>query len=150
MLFALGSCSSLLAYSVADLAIYSHQTVTKVLITEDVNRYGYKPYGLFIPYALANVFTLITVIFGLWSYIHDDVYPDKKFQDIVVAAEDPEIVQIVKNRKRSMTMVVVGDKIVWKAGSEKHQKEALMFWRRFWEKKRRSRKERWRVEKEDV
>jgi hypothetical protein len=42
--------------------------------------------------------------------------PDKKFQDIVSAAEDPEIIQVARNRKKSMTAVRVGDKIVLRAG----------------------------------
>jgi hypothetical protein len=51
-----------------------------------VNRYSYKAYGLFIPYALANLFTFLCVIIGTYSYIHDSVLPDKKIQEIIYAA----------------------------------------------------------------
>lgn len=60
-------------------------TNTTVRLTTDVNRYSYKPYGLFIPYALANIFTLLCVLLGAWSYVHDDVLPDKKIQEIIYA-----------------------------------------------------------------
>jgi hypothetical protein len=52
-----------------------------------VNRYGYNPFGLFIPYGLANLFTFITVLLGLISYSRNGVFPTKKLQDIVSAAE---------------------------------------------------------------
>lgn len=42
--------------------------------------------------------------------------PDKKFQDILSAAEDPEIIQVARSRKKSITAVRVGDKIVLRAG----------------------------------
>ncbi|KAF2270247.1 hypothetical protein CC78DRAFT_599658 [Lojkania enalia] len=127
-----------------------HEAMSKVFVTEDVNRYSYKAPGLFIPYALAVVFTFICVVLGLYSFVHDDVFPDKKFQDIVVAAEDPEIIQLVKYRKRSMSVVVVGDKVIWRAGSEKRQKEAWMLWKKIWGRKRRGLKEKKRVKKEIV
>jgi hypothetical protein len=95
--------------------------------TDDVNRYGYKPFGLFIPYGLANFFTFVTVLIGMYSYMYDDVMPDKKFQDIVSAAEDPEIIQVVKSRKRSMTAVLVGDKIVLRAGPSLGEKKGHGF-----------------------
>ena len=68
--------------------------------------------------------------------------PDKKFQDIVSAAEDPEIIQVVRSRKRSMTAVVVGDKIVLRAGLDRKPKEALKRVGGFWlvSRQRRSRR----------
>ncbi|KAF2729936.1 hypothetical protein EJ04DRAFT_501369 [Polyplosphaeria fusca] len=89
-----------------------------VLVTTGVNRYSYKALGLFIPYGLANLFAFICVLLGVWSYTQDGVYPDKKFQDIVSSAEDPEIIQVVRDRRRSVTMVRRGDSVTWKAGSK--------------------------------
>ena len=63
-----------------------------VLVTEDVNRYGYSVTGLVIPYVLATSFTLVVVILGLTSYYQDGVLPDKKFSDIAIASRNPEIV----------------------------------------------------------
>jgi hypothetical protein len=94
----------------------SHTGNTTIRITNDVNRYSYHAIGLFVPYALANLFTLITVLVGSFSYLHDDVMPDKKFQDIVSAAEDPDLVRVVRERKRSVTAVVVDGKVVLRAG----------------------------------
>jgi hypothetical protein len=51
--------------------------------------------------------------------------PDKKFQDIVSAAEDPNVIQIVRSRKRSVTAVLVDGKVMLRAGPESAQKEAL-------------------------
>jgi hypothetical protein len=48
--------------------------------------------------------------------------PDKKFQDIVSAAENPEIVRVVKERKGSVSAVFVGEHIVLRAGTEKGPK----------------------------
>ncbi|OCK93566.1 uncharacterized protein K441DRAFT_564791 [Cenococcum geophilum 1.58] len=105
--------------------LLNNHTNTTVLRTDDVNRYDYKPYGLFIPYALANLFTLISVIFGIYSYIHDDVMPDKMFQDIVSAAEDPMIVHLVRDRKRNLTAVFENGNLKLMAGPERAQKETL-------------------------
>jgi hypothetical protein len=63
-----------------------------VLVTEDVNRYGYSVTGLVIPYVLATSFTLVVVILGLTSYYQDGVLPDKMFSDIAIASRNPEIV----------------------------------------------------------
>lgn len=43
----------------------------------EVNRYGYLPNNLFIPYGLANVFSLFTVILGLLSFWRHGVFPEK-------------------------------------------------------------------------
>jgi hypothetical protein len=51
--------------------------------------------------------------------------PDKKFQDIVSAAEDPVIVHLVRDRKRSVTAVFEDGKMKLMAGPERAQKEAL-------------------------
>lgn len=63
----------------------------------------------------------------MYSYIYDDVMPDKKFQDIVSSAEDPEIIQVARSRKRSMTAVLVGDKIVLRAGPRLGEKKGHSF-----------------------
>ena len=63
---------------------------TTVKLTTDVNRYNYKAYGLFVPYALANAFALVCVILGLTSYIRDGTMPGKKVQDYVQAMHDPK------------------------------------------------------------
>ncbi|KAF2177452.1 hypothetical protein K469DRAFT_755105 [Zopfia rhizophila CBS 207.26] len=105
--------------------LLTYNKTTKVQRRDEVNRYGYKPYGLFIPYTLANLFTFVVILFGIFSYIKDDVMPDKKFQDIVSAVEDLEITRAVRSRKRSVTAVFVGDKIVWRAGPENLQGVSL-------------------------
>lgn len=91
--------------------------VVPVNITTLVNRYAYKAHGLFIPYVLANVFSLLIVITGLWSYIRDGPMPDKKFQDLVSAAEDSLVVHVIRNRKRSVTAVLRNEKLVLQAGN---------------------------------
>ncbi|KAF2002416.1 hypothetical protein P154DRAFT_488382 [Amniculicola lignicola CBS 123094] len=96
---------------------------TNVKRIDDVNRYGYKSLGLFIPYGLAVLFTFVTVLIGIYSYIYDDVLPDKKFQDIVSAAEDPEIIHVVRSRQRSMTVMMVDGQVVLKAGPEMGREE---------------------------
>lgn len=73
--------------------LLSFNTTTTVTKWNDVNRYGYLPYSLFIPYALANFFSLIIVILGLLSFCRHGVFPDKKFQDIASAAGHPDIGQ---------------------------------------------------------
>ncbi|KUI64417.1 hypothetical protein VM1G_11206 [Cytospora mali] len=76
-----------------------------VTMWEEVNRCGYMPNGLFIPYALANLFCLVTVVLGTVSYSHHGVLPDKKFQDIVSVAEDPQVGRLMREggRQRSIT-----------------------------------------------
>ncbi|KAF1839004.1 hypothetical protein BDW02DRAFT_594079 [Decorospora gaudefroyi] len=63
---------------------------TTVKLTDNVNRYDYKPLGLFIPYALANMFAFVCIVLGVVSYIRDGVMPGKKVQDFVYAARSPE------------------------------------------------------------
>jgi hypothetical protein len=114
--------------------------LVKVLRTDDVNRYSYQPYGLFIPYALANLFTFITVLIGIYSYIYDDVMPGKNFQDIVSAAENPAMVHLVKDRKRSVTVVLVDGKVVLRAGEERTGRvgrRVEVAWRRVTKRKKR-------------
>ncbi|KAJ4301769.1 hypothetical protein N0V90_003863 [Kalmusia sp. IMI 367209] len=86
-------------------------------VTTPVNRYAYKAYGLFLPYALANVFSLLIITIGIYSYVRDGVMAEKKFQDIVSAAEDPEIVHVIRNRKRSVTAIMRNEKLVLQAGN---------------------------------
>ncbi|CAO2649464.1 Nn.00g068490.m01.CDS01 [Neocucurbitaria sp. VM-36] len=71
--------------------LLTHGVDTQVRLTVDVNRYSYKAYGLFIPYALANVFAFVCVVVGLVSYAHDGVLPGKKVQDIIYAARNPAV-----------------------------------------------------------
>jgi hypothetical protein len=66
-----------------------NRTVIKI---DDVNRYDYSAPGLIIPYVLANAFTLVTIIVGLWSYVHHGVLPEKAFTDIACASRDSGIV----------------------------------------------------------
>ncbi|KAH6622199.1 hypothetical protein C7974DRAFT_377797 [Boeremia exigua] len=94
--------------------LFTNLTNTTVRLTDDVNRYSYKARGLFIPYALANFFTLLCVLIGAWSYVYDDVLPDKKIQDIIYAAR-PELrhgsrrwsVVDVDGSRRSVTIQVI-------------------------------------------
>jgi hypothetical protein len=78
-----------------------------VTVFEDVNRYGYNREGLFIPYSLACLFTLVTAIIGITTNVKYGVLPDKKFQDILAAAEDPNAIRLARDphsRRRSMTV----------------------------------------------
>jgi hypothetical protein len=60
-----------------------------------VNRYGYNVRGLFIPYALANFFTLIIVLLGTVSYWRNGVLPERNFSNLVHAATaKPPIIHI--------------------------------------------------------
>jgi hypothetical protein len=81
-----------------------------------VNRYGYNARGLFIPYALANFFTLITVLLGVVSYCRNGVLPDRKFKDIVEATSNPGIIHVIRDRRRSMTLEVVQGRPVFRPG----------------------------------
>ncbi|KAH0538880.1 hypothetical protein FGG08_004536 [Glutinoglossum americanum] len=99
--------------------LLNHNTTAKVTRWDSVNRYGYNPYGLFIPYALANLFTLITVLLGIVSYSHNGVLPDKKFQDIVSAAEDPRIIHVARDRRKSMTAERVEGRLVLRPGMDR-------------------------------
>ncbi|CAN8101641.1 unnamed protein product [Discula destructiva] len=71
--------------------LLTYNTTENVTKWDEVNRYGYLPSSLFIPYALTNFFTLITVILGLVSFWRHGVLPDKKFQDIASAAGRADI-----------------------------------------------------------
>jgi len=51
--------------------------------------------------------------------------PDKMFQDIVSAAEDPVIVHLVRDRKRSLTAVFENGNLKLMAGPERAQKGTL-------------------------
>lgn len=82
-----------------------------------MNRYAYKAYALFIPYVLANVFGLLIVIVGLWSYVHDGPMPDRKFEHLVGAAEDSSIVHVIRSRKHSVTAVMRNETLVLRAGN---------------------------------
>jgi hypothetical protein len=80
------------------------------------------------------------VLIGIYSYIYDDVMPGKNFQDIVSAAEDPTIVHLVKDRKRSVTAVLVDGKVVLRAGEERTGRvgrRVEVVWRRVMKRKKR-------------
>ena len=83
---------------------------------EDVNRYGYSPLGLFVPYSLANLFALIIIILGLVSFQVDGVYPNKKFQDIASVTNGtgipPGFMWEDRSRKQSVSAVLVGEALV--------------------------------------
>lgn len=99
------------------LPIRDKKTV-EVEIFDSVNRYSYKPYGLFIPYTLANSFAFLVLLAGLYSVVHDGVMADKKFQDIISAAEHPDIKHVVQHRQRSVTGVMVDGRLVLRAANE--------------------------------
>jgi len=63
--------------------------MTERLVTEirSVNRYGYNPYALWIPYGLASFFTLITAVIGTFAFCAYGAMPSNKFQDLLSAAE---------------------------------------------------------------
>ncbi|RYN25391.1 hypothetical protein AA0115_g7678 [Alternaria tenuissima] len=82
--------SSNLTVSMMHNRLLTDMTNTTVKLTTDVNRYNYKAYGLFVPYALANAFALVCVILGLTSYVRDGAMPGKKVQDYVQAMHDPK------------------------------------------------------------
>ncbi|KAH0563093.1 hypothetical protein GP486_002335 [Trichoglossum hirsutum] len=95
----------------------SHNTTTKVTRWDPVNRYGYNPSGLFIPYGLACLFTFATVLLGAFSYSRNGVLPDKKFQDIVSAAGDQRIIHVVRDRKKSITAENIGGQLHLRPGT---------------------------------
>jgi hypothetical protein len=78
-----------------------NKTERPVTVWEDVNRYGYNPYGLWIPYALASLFTFLTVIIGTIAFSTHGVKPGIKFQDVVGAVERREIRVISDPRQRA-------------------------------------------------
>lgn len=68
--------------------ICSYNTTTTITRWDDVNRYGYSQIGLFLPYVLANTFTLICTILGVILCSKLEVpYPGKKVQDIIAEVE---------------------------------------------------------------
>jgi hypothetical protein len=75
-----------------------------VKLTNDVNRYSYKPYALFIPYLLANTFTLACLVVGMASYLRDGVLPGRKVQDIIYAAGGPVVQRRASLGSRKMSM----------------------------------------------
>ena len=95
-----------------------NNVTTNVIRWDEVNRYGYQPLGLFIPYALGTSLSLLAVLLGLWSYWQDGVLPDKKFQDIVSAAEDPRVIHIIQDRRRSVTVEFVGNRALFRPGAD--------------------------------
>jgi hypothetical protein len=87
---------------------------------DEVNRYGYSAIGLFVPYALANLFAGIVVLLGLVSYFRHGVLPEKKFQDIASAARDPGVGLVMQRdtRKQSVTGLHVDGTVVLRLGQQ--------------------------------
>ena len=86
------------------LGQFSSNVLGVVTKWDDINRYGYNPYGLFIPYILSLVFTYLTVMVGLISFHRTDGgYPDKKIQDFVLASQAPGVGEAFKNKRSSIT-----------------------------------------------
>jgi hypothetical protein len=85
----------------------SHNTTRLITVFEDVNRYSYNPFALFIPYALSCLFTSIVIVIGATTYARHGVQPDKKFQDILAAGEDPDVTKLARDplsRRKSLTV----------------------------------------------
>ena len=82
---------------------------TPVQLTNDVNRYSYKPYGLFIPYILANIFSFVCLCIGLVSCYRDGVLPGRKVQDIIYAARNPAIHRHASIDVRKMSLTAKSD-----------------------------------------
>lgn len=57
----------------------------------NVNRYGYNPYALWIPYGLVSLFTFLTVIIGIIAFSTNGVQRGIKFQDVLNAVERKDI-----------------------------------------------------------
>lgn len=88
-----------------------YNTTQSVTRWDSVNRYGYLATSLFIPYSLANLLTCIAVVLGLISYQRHGVYPDKKFQDIASAAQDPQVSgHMQEGRRHSVVASHTGEK----------------------------------------
>ncbi|KAK4098471.1 hypothetical protein N658DRAFT_431977 [Parathielavia hyrcaniae] len=76
--------------------LLTNLTSRVVTVVENVNRYGYSPHGLWIPYALSCLFTFVTVLIGIVTLIKNGSMPDTKFQDILAAA-DREVIGIARD-----------------------------------------------------
>lgn len=87
-------------------------TNTTVKLTTDVNRYDYKAYGLFVPYALANAFALVCVILGLTSYVRDGAMPGKKVQDYLQAMHDPRFQGSPAQNSRTPSLSAVSGSLI--------------------------------------
>jgi hypothetical protein len=82
---------------------YSYNATRNVTRWNSVNRYGYIATSLFVPYALANLIAIITVVLGMLSFLRDGTFPDKTFQDIANAASHPHIVPIICDSRAGFT-----------------------------------------------
>lgn len=81
-----------------------------------MNRYRYNRRDLFLPYAVANLFSLVIVLLGLGSYSRHGVFPDRKFQDIIEAVGEPHVIRGVLNRTVSFTAEKSGERLVLRPG----------------------------------
>lgn len=61
-----------------------------------MNRYGYNPFALWIPYGLACFFTLLTVVIGVIVFLKHGPMPSNRFQDLL-AATDLQIIEFVRD-----------------------------------------------------
>ncbi|KAH7138064.1 hypothetical protein B0J11DRAFT_513479 [Dendryphion nanum] len=66
--------------------LLTESKLVSVNLTTNVNRYAYKPHGLFIPYALANLFVFVTLIACVYSYVVDGIMPGNTPLDFTRAA----------------------------------------------------------------
>jgi hypothetical protein len=66
-------------------------------------------YALFIPYALANIFSFFCVCIGICSFVCDGVLPGRKVQDIIDAARDAAVHRHLSPGARKMSMMAVDD-----------------------------------------
>ncbi|KAK3343627.1 hypothetical protein B0T25DRAFT_614805 [Lasiosphaeria hispida] len=98
-----------------DLLTYVPNRLVTTL--EDVNRYTYNPYGIWIPYGLACFFTLITNVIGIVTFLKHGAMPSNKFQDILAAA-DMNVIRIARaedSRSRSITAEFEGGRPTFKS-----------------------------------
>jgi hypothetical protein len=71
--------------------LYRNKTERVVTVWQDVNRYGYNAYGLWIPHALASLFSSTMVVTGIAAFVTHGAKPGIKFQDVMGAVERKEI-----------------------------------------------------------
>ncbi|KAK3317358.1 hypothetical protein B0T19DRAFT_434807 [Cercophora scortea] len=76
--------------------LLTHNATRPVTVIEDVNRYGYNQWGLFAPYMLSCVLTLVTVVVGAITGARHGPLPGKDFKDILATSGDPEVAQLAR------------------------------------------------------
>ena len=85
----------------------------------------------------------------MYSFAQNDVMTEKKFQNIISAAKNPEIMLIIQNRKRSITAVIMNKKLVLKAANDlkRMQKKVLRKAKAFLNKRRKEETEELKAKK---